>query len=85
MIEKWKRLDLRSKVNAPCLGELVAIRMYPKNDRSTFYRSERYEIGRFEMDGGKLWWKSSRSTEDPVKIKQHYDVWWCPIPAFDGI
>jgi len=85
---KWKRLDLRSKEASPRPGELVALRMMPNNGRATFYSSERYDIGYFKADercGKKLWLHGSRGTDDPARLKQHYDIWWCPVAPFDGI
>ena len=85
---KWKRLDLRSKDTSPRMGDLVALRMTPNNKHATFYRKERYEIGHFKSDercGKKVWWHSSSGVNDPARLKQHYDIWWCPVPEYDGI
>jgi hypothetical protein len=86
-MNKWKRLDLRKKDQRPEVGALAALRMTPNNDRATFYRSEKYEIGHFELDrdGKKLWWHHSSGTSDPTRLKQHYDIWWCYVTPFDGI
>ncbi len=85
---RWKRLDLRSKDSAPRAGDLVALRMTPSNGGATFYNRERYEIGHFKADercGKKVWWYSNSGSSDPVKLKQHYDIWWCPVTPYDGI
>ncbi len=83
---RWKRLDLRAKDQRPAAGELVALRLAPNNSRATFYKSERFEIGRFEFDrdGKKLWWRHSRGADDPIGLKRHYDIWWCRVPPYDG-
>lgn len=79
----WKRLDLRDK-NLP-LEKLIALRLAPKNGKSFLYSSERYDIGKFGLHDGKKWWRGSRGTEGPAKLKQHYDIWWCAVAEFDGI
>lgn len=88
-MSKWKRLDLRKKEASPRPGELVALRMTPSNGRATFYSSERYDIGYFKPDerstSKKLWWHGNRGTDDMVWLKKHYDIWWCPVAAYDGI
>lgn len=86
-MNKWKRLDLRKKDQRPEIGALVALRMTPNNARATFYSSEEYQIGRFILDrnGKKLWRKHSHGTSDPVRIKKHYDIWWCYVDPFDGV
>lgn len=83
----WKRLDMRRRDTMPAIGALVALRLTPTNGRATFYREERYEIGRFKTDEGsrKAWWvTTSASGRDPVKLRKHYDIWWCPVHEFDG-
>jgi hypothetical protein len=83
----WNCLDLRKKDQRPEINMLVALRMVPSNARSKFYSSEKYEIGHFRLDrdGKKLWWHHSHGTEDPARLKQHYDIWWCYVTPFDGI
>lgn len=84
----WKRLDLRCKNTMPPLNTLAALCLRPVNGRAVFYRSEQYEIGRFQRESddrrGKVWWHSSRGVNDPARMRKHYDIWWCPIPNFDG-
>lgn len=71
----------------PALGALVALRMEPNNGRATFYKVERFDIGRFktEKGGRKVWWHSTRGTSDPARLRKHYDIWWCSVPEFDGV
>lgn len=87
MYQKWKRLDLRGKYTAPQAGALTALLMEPKNGRATFYSATRHDIGYLKADsnGKKLWWHGSRGVDDPARLKQHYDIWWCPVTEFDGI
>ncbi len=82
----WKRLDLRSKTTMPRPNTLTALYLQPVNTRQAFYSTERYEIGRFKTEDGKrkLWWHSSRGVNDPVRMRKHYDIWWCPVWEFDG-
>lgn len=53
----------------PPLNTLTALCLRPVNGRSTLYRSEQYDIGRFQAETGR---------------RKHYDIWWCPVPEFDG-
>lgn len=88
IVLKWKRLDLRKKEASPNPGELVALRMSPSNGHAKFYSSERYDIGCFKTDerstSKKPWWHGCRGTDDPTRLKKHYDIWWCPVAEFDG-
>lgn len=84
----WMRLDLRSKWDRPDPGQLVALRMTPTGPRATFYREVRYDIGQFEAapkTGRKLWWHGTRGCDDPIRLKNHYEIWWCPVPRFDEL
>jgi|WetSurMetagenome_2_1015567.scaffolds.fasta_scaffold747628_2 hypothetical protein len=83
----WKRLDLRKIDLHPNVDMLVALRMVPSNARAKYYSSEKYEIGHFglDRDGKKLWWHHNTGTEDPARLKQHYDIWWCYVAPFDVI
>jgi hypothetical protein len=76
---KWKRLDLRSKADTPATGALTVFRMQHRIDQSV-----RYDVGHLETDGRKTWLRSTRGTEDPARLKRRYDIWWCPVPEFDG-
>lgn len=71
----------------PPPNSLAVLYLQPVNTRSNFYACDRYETGRFQYDSGgrKLWWHSSRGVNDPVRMRKHYDIWWCPVPEFDGI
>lgn len=84
---KWKRLELRCKEQRPNNGEIVALYLMPNNSRATLYSAEKYDIGYFTKpdSGNKLWWHGKRGTEDPLRLKQHYDIWWTLIPEFDGV
>lgn len=87
MFQKWKRLDLRGKYTAPQAEAITALRMEPKNGKATLYGSARYDIGYLKADSNekKLWWHGSRGVDNPVRLKQHYDIWWCQVAEFDGI
>ena len=84
---RWIRLDMRRKDSMPPIGALVALRLAPNNGRATFYREERYDIGRFktETGGRKAWWHGSRGVDNPTRLRQHYDIWWCRVNEFDGL
>lgn len=83
-MNQWKLLNLSRCDSRPAPGLLVALRMVPTKEKATFYSREKYDIGRFWADGTtvgrKLWWHGTRGTEDPVKLKSHYEIWWCIIP-----
>lgn len=88
-MSKWKRLDLIYKMGHPEPGELVAIRLVPKSGPASG-SGDRYEIGCFQPDprsgSKKLWWHNGRwGSDDPANLKKRYDIWWCPVAAFDGI
>lgn len=87
--EVWKRLDLRKSEQRPAEGQLVALRMIPNNTRATFYCGDRYDIGFLKPDSRsnskKLWWNGTRGCNDPARLKQHFDIWWCSVKEFDGI
>lgn len=83
----WTILDLRSKVLTPKVESLVALKLVPKNGTATYYRNERFDIGRFKTESynpksRKLWWHGARGVEDPVRLRKHYDIWWYPIQEF---
>ena len=82
-MNQWKRLNLARRDSRPAPGLLVALRMVPTKEKATFYGREKYDIGRFQVDtaaGRKLRWHGTRGTEDPVRLKSHYEIWWCVIP-----
>lgn len=81
----WTKLDLRQRETAPQQGALVSLYLVPTTVRSQFYRSQHYEIGRFKaMDGGrKVWWQNYRTTEDPIRMKKRYEIWWRYVPEFE--
>ena len=74
----WRILDLRHKESTPAPDALVALYLKPTTVRGQWYREEHYEIGRFKApDGGrKLWWQDCRGTQDLVRMKRHYEIWW---------
>lgn len=85
---KWRRLDLTSVWDRPAVGQLAALRLVPNNGRASLYAREKYDIGEFHRDpqtGRKLWWHGTRGCEDPVRLRKHYEIWWCPVHEFDGI
>lgn len=84
---KWRKLDMVRTWDHPQTDQLVALRMTPTKGNATFYRSERYDAGCFKPDsrsGRKLWWHGTHGCEDPTRMKQHYEIWWCPVPEYDG-
>ena len=86
-MSKWKRLNLARPDERPHPGQLVALRLAPTRSRAAFYSSERYDIGMFKADpntGRKLWWHGARGCENPVRLKKHYDIWWCAVHEFDA-
>lgn len=85
-MNEWRLLDLTRIDGRPQPGQLTALRLLPENSRSAAYPSARYDIGYFKPDyrtGRKLWWHGARGCEDTVKMKKHYQIWWCEVPAFD--
>ena len=85
---KWRKLDLTRTFERPALGQLTALRLVDKRER--LYTKEAYDIGRFETDprapgSRKLWWRDGNGGFDPVRMKKHYEIWWCPVPEFDGV
>lgn len=87
-MSKWRKLDLTSSWDRPAVGQLAALRLVPNNGRASLYSREKYDIGEFRRDpqtGRKLWWHGTRGCEDPVRLRKHYEIWWCPVHEFDGI
>lgn len=87
-MSKWRKLDLTRCFDHPATGQLTALRLLPNIGRETLNPTEKYDIGRFCRDpqtGRKVWWHGTHGREDPVRIKKHYDIWWCPVYEFDGI
>lgn len=85
-MRKRKPLDMVRAYGHPEPGQLVVLRMVPSNGSATFYKDARYDVGKFETDtstGRKLWRHSDHGTRDPVKLKKHYHIWWCPLTPFD--
>lgn len=86
-MRKWRPLELNRLDGRPDVDQLVALRMLPNNGRATFYKDAEYDIGRFQTEVGKprkLWWSGTHGTRDPVRMKKHYDIWWCPVQPFDS-
>ena len=88
-MSKWKRLDLTTKPGHPGPDELVALRLVRKTGLFCG-TGERYQIGYLQPDprstSKKLWWHEGNwGSDDPARLKQHYDIWWCPVAPFDGI
>ena len=84
---KWKKLDLSRCFDRPSVGQLVALRLAPINSDSPFYNADKYDIGRFAHDaqtGRKLWWHGTHGCHDPIRMKKHYEIWWCPVADFDA-
>lgn len=83
-MSNWKPLDMR-RVTRPMPGQLVVLYMAPINERATFYNLEKYDIGRFEpdkYDAKKILWHGARGLGDPVKMRQHYTIWWHETDEF---
>lgn len=85
ILRNWRRIDLRRRDTWPHESTLVVVRMEPKNGRATFYRGVRNEAGCFERDGGKLLWRGTSIRRYATDLKQHYELWWCYMPEFDGM
>lgn len=86
-MSKWPHLDLTRLDGRPAADQLVALRMIPKNGSATFYKDAKYDVGKFQTatdQGRKLWWHGTCGTQDPVRMKKHYHIWWCPLPQFDS-
>lgn len=86
-MSNWKRLELNRQDGRPNVDQLVALRMLPNNGSATFYKDAKYDIGRFQMEtdkSRKLWWSGCHGTQDPAKMKRHYNIWWCPVQRFDS-
>ena len=84
-MNKWRRLELNRLDGRPEAGQLVALRMLPNNARAAFYKDAKYDIGKFQTEtdrSRKLWWEGTGGTWDPVRMKKHYDIWWCPVQPF---
>lgn len=82
----WRQLDLSKPACRPRPDQLVALRLTPTGSRATYYRDKRYDIGTFRADpntGRKLWWHGTSGCEDPARLRKHYEIWWCEVPAFD--
>lgn len=81
---KWKRLDLRKKEHHPPVGAPVALMIKPKDTRAAMAYRNGYDAGTFELEGGKLWLRHSSGVSDPACMNKRCDIWWCPLPEFDG-
>jgi len=85
----WYKFDPREKAYLPPEGMLVALRLSPRNGASTRYGKETYDIGRFQKDernsaSRKQWWHGAGRLHDPVEMRKHYNILWCPVPEYDG-
>lgn len=70
------------------MDTLVILRLVPLGIDKMFDLGY-YEAGYFRRDekdpkSRKVWWYSKGSDHDPVRMKKHYDLWWCIAPVFDG-
>lgn len=86
-MSKWQRLDLTCAHGHPEHGQLVALWIIEKHAPHPAFKGEWRDIGRFcteKSTGKKLWWRGMRGTEDPVRLKKRYDIWWCPVCEFDA-
>ena len=84
-MNKWIRLELNHVNGRPDTDQLVALRMLPNNGSATFYKDAKYDIGSFQTEtdkSRKLWWCGTHGTQDPARMKKHYDIWWCPVQPF---
>jgi len=85
----WYKFDPKEKAHQPPEGMLVALRLDPKDKASVRYGKETYDIGRFQRDARnpasrKQWWHGASRLCDPVEMRKHYDIRWCPVPEYDG-
>lgn len=85
-MQKWKRMELNKTDGKPEVNKLVAIRLQDKS-KHPFASKEQYDIGYFHYpdNGKKLYWHCAHGNLDLVALKQHNDIWWCPVTPFDGI
>ena len=86
-MSKWKPLELNRQSSRPDVDQLVVLRMLPSNGSAIFYKDAKYDIGKFQTESvksRKLWWSGTSGTHDPVRMKKHYRIWWCPVPSFDS-
>ena len=87
-MRNWIELQLNRPASSPIPSTLVALRMTPTASNPTFHKSESYDIGKFQLDpstGRKMWWHGTHGCQDPVKMKNHYTIWWSAISPFDGL
>lgn len=86
-MSKWKPLELNRLDGRPDADQLVVLRMLPNNASATFYKDAKYDVGKFQSESDKhrkLWWSGTCGTHDPVRMKKHYHIWWCPVQPFDS-
>ncbi len=78
--ERWKPLDLRRRGElGPYDGDLIVLHMAPK----TSARSERYMVGRLEVEAGRTWMSGGGNTLSPAKMRKFYDLRWVYLPEDD--
>lgn len=76
-MERWRPLDLRRRGElGPYDGELIVLHMVPK----TSGRSERYMVGRLEVEAGRTWMFGGGNTLSPAKMRKFYDLRWVYLP-----
>ena len=77
LMERWGPLDLRRRGElGPYDGELIALHMVPK----TSGRSERYMVGRLEVEAGRTWMCGGGNTLSPAEMRKFYDLRWVYLP-----
>lgn len=77
LMERWRPLDLRRRGElGPYDGDLIVLHMVPK----TSSRSERYMVGRLEVEAGRTWMFGGGNTLSPAKMRKFYDLRWVYLP-----
>ena len=80
-MRNWKRLDLEK----PPVKEHAVLLCGSQKGYGHRYEFPLFELGCFAYDGDRLWWYSNVQTLDVAELAASYYLWWCPVPAFDGV
>ena len=81
LTERWRPLDLRRRGElGPYDGELIVLHMVPKGPG----RSERYIVGRLEVEAGRTWMEGGGNVLLPAEMRKHYELRWVYLPEDEG-
>ena len=64
----------------PYDGELIVLHMVPKGPG----RSERYIVGRLEVEAGRTWMEGGGNVLLPAEMRKHYELRWVYLPEDEG-